>query len=90
MILQPLVENSIKHGISPLLKGGKVDIIIRESNDKLIFEINDTGVGVKDKEAIFNLGVGLSNTQKRLQKMYQSTISITDNIPSGLKVTFEI
>ena len=90
MILQPLVENSIKHGISPLVRGGKVDIIVRELNDKLIFEINDTGVGVKNKEAIFNLGVGLSNTQKRLQKMYQSTIRVSDNLPSGLKVTFEI
>ncbi len=90
MILQPLVENSVKHGISPLVKGGEIDIIIREKNGKLVFEINDTGVGVEDKEAIFNLGVGLSNTQKRLQKMYQSTLMVSDNVPSGLKVQFEL
>ncbi len=90
MILQPLVENSIKHGISPLVKGGKIDIIITEEHNKLIFEINDTGVGVADKEAIFNLGVGLSNTQKRLQKMYQSSLKVSDNFPSGLKVQFEL
>ncbi|WP_299213324.1 histidine kinase [uncultured Dokdonia sp.] len=90
MILQPLVENSVKHGISPLVKGGRIDIIIQEKEGKLLFEISDTGIGVEDKEAIFNLGVGLSNTQKRLQKMYQSTLQVTDNLPNGLKVQFEL
>ncbi|MBC8753500.1 histidine kinase [Kordia sp. YSTF-M3] len=90
MILQPLVENSVKHGISPLVEGGKIDIIISEKEDKLIFEISDTGVGIKNKENIFNLGVGLSNTQKRLQKMYNSTLEFSDNVPSGLKVYFEL
>lgn len=90
MILQPLVENSVKHGISPLVQGGKIDIIVKENNEKLIFEITDTGIGVENKEEIFNLGVGLSNTQKRLQQMYQSTLQISDNMPSGLRVRFEI
>ena len=90
MLLQPLVENSVKHGISPLVKGGKITISIHEKNDKLIFEINDTGVGVEDKEQILNLGVGLSNTQKRLQKMYHSSLQFSDNLPSGLKVYFEL
>lgn len=90
MLLQPLVENSVKHGISPLVKGGKINIIIKEQHEKLIFEINDTGVGVEDKERIFNLGVGISNTQKRLQKMYDSSLQFSDNIPSGLKVYFEL
>lgn len=90
MILQPLVENSVKHGIAPLVEGGSINIIIQERDDKLLFEISDTGIGIEDKEAIFNLGVGLSNTQKRLKKMYQSTLHVTDNLPNGLKVTFEL
>jgi len=90
MLLQPLVENSVKHGISPLVQGGEINIIIKELNEKLIFEINDTGVGVKNKESIFNLGVGVSNTQKRLQKIYNSTLQFSDNLPSGLKVYFEL
>lgn len=90
MILQPLVENSVKHGIAPLVEGGNINIIIQERDDKLLFEISDTGIGIEDKEAIFNLGVGLSNTQKRLQKMYQSTLQVADNFPNGLKVTFEL
>lgn len=90
MILQPLVENSVKHGISPLVAGGKIDIIICEKDTKLLFEITDTGVGVENKEQLFELGVGLSNTQKRLQKMYNSTLKFSDNMPSGLKVAFEL
>ncbi|WP_046757534.1 sensor histidine kinase [Kordia jejudonensis] len=90
MILQPLVENSVKHGISPLVQGGEIEIMVRELAGKLIFEINDTGVGVQNKEQLFNLGVGISNTQKRLQKMYNSTLTFSDNVPSGLKVYFEL
>ncbi|QHI34854.1 Sensor histidine kinase YehU [Kordia antarctica] len=90
MILQPLVENSVKHGISPLVEGGIIDIIIKEKEDTLIFEINDTGVGIANKEHIFELGVGLGNTQKRLQKMYNSTLTFSDNVPTGLKVYFEL
>lgn len=90
MILQPLVENSVKHGISPLVQGGRIDIGVSEKDDKLIFEISDTGIGVKNKDEALNLGVGLSNTQRRLQKMYQSTLRLSDNSPSGLKIQFEL
>ena len=90
MLLQPLVENAVKHGISPLVKGGKIAISVHEKDEKLHFEISDTGVGVEDKKAIFNSGVGVSNTQKRLQKMYNSTLVFADNSPSGLNVSFEL
>ncbi|MFP2995218.1 histidine kinase [Spongiivirga sp. MCCC 1A20706] len=90
MILQPLVENAVKHGISPLVKGGKIDINVAEKDHKLVFEICDTGVGVADKNTVFNKGVGLSNTQKRLQKMYHSSLKLSDNVPSGLRIQFEL
>jgi sensor histidine kinase YesM len=90
MILQPLVENSVKHGISPLLSGGTIDISIKSKNNKLYFEISDTGVGVKDKVTIFTKGVGISNTQKRLEKMFDSSLNFSDNAPQGLTVQFTI
>ncbi|MCK8520891.1 histidine kinase [Aquimarina sp. D1M17] len=91
MLLQPLVENSVKHGISPLTEGGKVTIIIKEEEKgRLLFEIRDTGIGVKDKVNIMNTGVGLSNTQKRLEKMYNSGLFLADNKPQGLIVQFSI
>jgi sensor histidine kinase YesM len=90
MLLQPLVENSVKHGISNSLKGGKISLTILKENDKLKFEIADTGKGVKDKKSLFGKGIGLSNTQLRLQKMYQSQLEILDNQPQGLKIRFAI
>lgn len=90
MLLQPLVENSVKHGISNSLKGGKISISIFRDGHKLKFEIADTGQGVKDKDSLFGKGVGLSNTQMRLQKMYQSKLEILDNEPQGLKIRFAI
>lgn len=90
MLLQPLVENSIKHGLSSLIDGGKITISIFKKNQKLHFEISDTGVGIKNKEAVFDKGIGLTNTKLRLEKMYQTSLNLTDNDPKGLKITFEI
>lgn len=90
MLLQPLVENSIKHGLSSLIDGGKISISIFKKEDKLHFEIADTGVGVKNKDSIFEKGIGLTNTKLRLEKMYESTLNLSDNLPQGLKISFAI
>jgi signal transduction histidine kinase len=90
MLLQPLVENSIKHGLASLIEGGKISISIFKKNDKLHFEIADTGVGVENKDNVFDKGIGLTNTKLRLEKMYHSTLNLTDNTPQGLKISFAI
>ncbi|WP_338759344.1 histidine kinase [Bernardetia sp. ABR2-2B] len=91
MILQPLVENAVKHGISPLIEGGKVVVAIYEKNEKLHFEISDTGIGIKEeKNTVFEKGVGLTNTKLRLEKMYNSELIVEDNYPKGLIVKFEL
>ena len=90
MLLQPLVENSVKHGISNSLEGGKISLTVFKEDDKLKFEIADTGTGVKDKSSLFGKGIGLSNTQLRLQKMYHSQLEILDNDPQGLKIRFAL
>ena len=90
MLLQPLVENSIKHGLSSIIEGGSISISIFKRGDKLMFELADTGIGIKDKEAAFTKGIGLANTQLRLQKMYQSQLEIFDNQPQGAIIKFAI
>jgi signal transduction histidine kinase len=90
MLLQPLVENSIKHGIASLIEGGEISIKIQKKEEKLIFEIADTGIGIKDKNAVFEKGIGLTNTKLRLEKMYNSVLTLEDNLPKGLKISFEI
>ncbi|WGK63901.1 sensor histidine kinase [Croceiramulus getboli] len=90
MLLQPLVENSIKHGLASLIDGGSISIRIFKKEDRLHFEIADTGVGIKDKSQLFNTGIGLTNTKLRLEKMYDATLLVMDNDPRGLKITFAI
>ncbi len=90
MLLQPLVENSIKHGLSTLIDGGKIKIKIYKEKERIFFEILDTGVGIADKTAVFNKGLGLTNTNLRLEKMYNSKLKIADNYPRGTQVAFSI
>lgn len=90
MLLQPLVENSVKHGLSSLIDGGTISISIHKRNDKLMFEISDTGIGIADNQEVFDKGIGLTNTRLRLEKMYQSSLVFSDNQPQGLKINFEL
>lgn len=71
MILQPLVENAIKHGIAPRGAGGKIEIGAVRHNGSLELSVADDGIGVpfKDLESL-NEGVGLSNTRRRLKHLY--------------------
>lgn len=90
MLLQPLVENSVKHGLSSLIEGGTISIRIQERGGKLQFEISDTGIGVSDKQSVLASGIGLKNTAIRLAKRYQSELELLDNHPRGLKIRFAI
>ena len=91
MILQPLVENSVKHGIANLIQGGQVLIRVRQQGTQLAFEVADTGEGVVDKNHLFlNGGIGLKNTRMRLEKQYGRELHIRENKPQGLKIEFAI
>lgn len=90
MIIQPLIENAVKHGISSLIEGGEVSIEIKKINTKLYFIIADTGIGIEDKTQVFGKGIGLTNIKLILQKTYNSNLILSDNSPKGLKIEFEI
>ncbi len=90
MIIQPLVENAVKHGISYLIEGGQVAIEIIKIDSKLHFTIADTGIGIIDTTQVFGKGIGLTNIKLILEKTYNSTLKLSDNIPKGLKIEFEI
>jgi two-component system, LytTR family, sensor kinase len=69
LILQPLVENAIKHGIEPCSKPGRIDLKARCSNGRVTIEVCDNGAGLKNQDEIEE-GVGLSNTRARLHHLY--------------------
>ncbi|HET9734933.1 MAG TPA: sensor histidine kinase [Burkholderiales bacterium] len=65
MLLQPIVENALKHGIEPKVEGGEVRVSAREAGDRLFLEVADTGLGSANG-ATGGTGVGLANVRERL------------------------
>ncbi|NFS03174.1 histidine kinase [Clostridium botulinum] len=93
-VLQPIIENSMKHGILIKPQGGEVIITAIDEKDKIKFVIKDTGVGM-DKNTLSYVveswpGIGLSNVNKRLKLLYgeKSFICIESKLNEGTKVMF--
>lgn len=93
MILQPLVENSVKYGISPKEEGGTIYLTVRRSGNIIFFEVKDDGLGTKAKKIMdgSSSGVGMANTDQRLKSYYgsQSGLRIQAN-ERGYAVSFFI
>ena len=91
MLLQPLVENAVKHGLSPKLAGGRVRVVVRRERERLRFEINDDGVGFgQDHGGGSGTGVGLANTRRRLELAYGSDLTVAAGAAGGTVVRFEV
>lgn len=89
MILQPLVENAVKHGIEPKIDGGEIRVLISRSGEMLKCEVLDTGVGITEKSSA---GVGTGNIKKRLEAIWGDAAALyfEDAKPHGLKVVVEV
>jgi two-component system LytT family sensor kinase len=93
LILQPLVENAIRHGIAPRIAGGRLQIVARRTGTRLWLMVRDNGPGLsKAKLDAFTQGVGVSNTRSRLEHLYPGAHKFDFQQPSdgGLAVTIEI
>ena len=84
MLLQPLVENAIKHGLEPSISGGSITISADVNAQILHIVVSDTGLGLK---ASGGSGVGLVNIQERLHALYgdNARLHLQDNQPTGVK-----
>lgn len=94
LLLQPLVENSIKHAVANREAGGKIKISARVFAGDLLLEVSDNGPGIEmqnGKLPEFS-GVGIANTQHRLQELYGSKHScrFSQALPHGLCVEIRI
>ena len=80
LVLQPLVENGVRHGIAPRASGGRIDVVANESEGTLIIEVCDDGAGAPE----IHEGVGISNTRARLAQLYGSAGRLElGNAPGG-------
>lgn len=72
MILQPLVENSVKYGIAPKDEGGTIVVTVKRINQMIFFEVKDDGLGINSKKIMDgnSSGVGIRNTDERLRSTF--------------------
>lgn len=86
LILQPLVENAIRHGIAPRAGPGRLQLVARRQADRVVLQVCDNGRGLA---ANYTEGVGLANTRARLQQLYGEGHQFgMRNLPGGgLEVT---
>jgi two-component system LytT family sensor kinase len=97
LVLQPLVENAIRHGIMKRADGGKICLTIELIDEKILFTISDDGVGMAmnkitdfDMDIVQQHGVGLLNIQKRLLKYYGEGLRIKSTLGAGTEISFSI
>ena len=72
LILQPLVENAVKHGISKATRPGRIEIRARRDGERLVLIVQDSGPGLPGGKMPSDEGVGLRNTRQRLTQLYGS------------------
>ncbi len=90
LVIQPLVENAVKHGLEPSIRGGDLLIQGHRDGDYVRIIISDSGMGINESSP--GNGISLKNIRKRLDLLYhgRSRLTFEENEPSGVKVVIEI
>jgi two-component system LytT family sensor kinase len=101
MLLQPLIENSIKHGLEPRISGGTVTLRSRIRNGRLLLEVEDDGVGVAPERPLHSpvsglvrpgTGIGMKNVRERMEVLYGSdaVMEMESRPGRGTRITLEM
>jgi LytS/YehU family sensor histidine kinase len=90
LLVQPLVENAVKHGLEPSLSGGEVLVQGRRNGDSVMISVIDSGKGMNELSP--GNGIGLENIKKRLDLLYggRARLVFEENRPSGVKAVIVI
>jgi two-component system, LytTR family, sensor kinase len=93
MVLQPLVENAIRHGLAPAEDGGSLAVRITRNHGGVAFLVSDTGVGLQCANPMADAtGIGLKNTDARLRKLFgeAAALTIRPGPNGGCEVSFTL
>ena len=92
LTIQPLVENAVKHGLAPSVRGGTVHVIARADGDRLLVEVSDDGLGLQVDDPFANGRVGLVNVRKRLAFAFgeRASLQLRPNQPHGVIATLAL
>jgi two-component system LytT family sensor kinase len=90
LILQPIVENAIRHGIAPRMEAGTIEIRASHKNGSLVLQVEDDGPGLSGVE--YRQGLGITNTRMRLEHLYgkECRFQMMNNPYGGLLVSLQI
>ncbi|CAG1010189.1 partial Sensor histidine kinase BtsS, partial [Myxococcaceae bacterium] len=90
MLLQPLVENAVKHGLEPKIEGGEIVVSALREGEQLCLSVADTGLGLGASQG--GTGVGLANVRERIATLYgdRASLTLAANQPCGLQVTLRL
>jgi signal transduction histidine kinase len=90
LLLQPLVENAVKHGLEPSVRGGDIVIRVSREGDTVRLTVSDSGTGMNESSP--GNGMSLHNIRRRLDLLYhgRGMMTFEENEPSGVRVVIEI
>lgn len=91
LLLQPLVENAIRHGIEPQARPGRIVVEARREGDRLLLEVRDNGAG-QPAGGFLREGIGLTNTRERLRELYgeRHRFELANHSAGGLVVRISL
>lgn len=97
LVLQPLVENAVRHGVLKQKHGGTVTIRIGQTEGYVVISVEDDGVGIPPEQletllddGVHTAGIGLRNIHKRLMRLYGHGLEMTSELGKGTKITIRI
>jgi two-component system LytT family sensor kinase len=101
MLLQPLIENSIKHGLEPRIHGGTVTLRSRLQGERLLIEVEDDGVGMAPERDVTmpgsglvrkGTGIGMKNVRERMEVLYgkAAVMEVVSRPGRGTRITLEM
>src|ERR1700738_1340654 len=92
MLLQPIVENCLKHGLAPKIEGGKIQLRTSSRDGRLDIEIQGNGVGISEEKMphVYGEGIGLSNVRERLKVLYGADFNLQIESRPGDGTTIRI
>ncbi len=92
LVMQPLVENALEHGVAPHARLGVIEIATAREGDALTIRVRDNGDGLAESPSRTRSGVGLTNTRSRLRQLYgdRSRLTLSNVAGGGLEALLEM